>query len=315
MDNTTIITVLIAFIASAILAPIIIPLLVKIKVGQVVRDDGPKTHLGKKGTPTMGGIIFLVPFTIVSLFFIKDNHNTIPVLILTVGFGIIGFIDDYIKVVLKRSKGLSVVQKLIGQIIITGVFVYYITCISNISLAMKIPFFEGAYIDLGMLNIPLVFIVVLATVNGANFTDGIDGLATSVTIPIAAYFGIVAFGSGSGISPIIGAMIGALMGFLLHNAFPAKIFMGDTGSLALGGFVVAIAYIEQMPLFILIACIIYVIELLSVVIQVTYFKISKGKRVFKMAPIHHHFELCGYSETRIVTMFTIITIISCLLLL
>ena len=315
MDNSFVITILCGFAMSIIIAPICIPFLRKIKAGQTVRDDGPKTHLAKAGTTTMGGVIFLLPLIIVSLFYVKDYPNIIPILILTVGFGVIGFIDDFIKIVLKRSKGLSAVQKLIGQIIVTGMFAYWMLEQTSISLSMTVPFTNGFQLDFGFFNIPLMFIVVLATTNGANFTDGVDGLASSVTVAIAAFFAIVSMQLGSGAEPIIGVLIGGLLGFLLFNVYPAKIFMGDTGSLALGGFVAATAYVLQMPLFILLIAVVYTVELLSVVIQVSYFKITKGKRIFKMAPIHHHFELCGWSETRIVAVFTIVTVIVGIILL
>ncbi len=306
------IPVIIAFGISTLLGPIIIPILRKIKVGQTVRDDGPQTHLKKSGTPTMGGILFLTSVVITSLLYVKEFPMIIPVLFVTLGFGLIGFLDDYIKVVLKRSKGLSALHKLIGQIVVTGIFAYYITEYAKIDLAMKIPFFPNYTMDFGFLNIPVLFIVVLATVNGINFTDGLDGLASSVTIMVATFFSVVAIGTASGLEPITCAVVGALLGFLLFNVYPASVFMGDTGSLALGGFVAATAYMLQMPLFILIVGFIYAAELLSVVIQVSYFKISGGKRIFKMAPIHHHFELCGWSETRIVAVFSIITAILCL---
>ncbi len=312
MNINSTIPVIIAFGISTLLGPIIIPILRKIKVGQTVRDDGPSTHLKKSGTPTMGGILFLTSVVITSLLYVKEYPMIIPVLFVTLGFGLIGFLDDYIKVVLKRSKGLSAFHKLIGQIVVTGIFAYYITKYAQIDLAMMIPFFPEYTMDFGIFNIPILFIVVLATVNGINFTDGLDGLASSVTIMVATFFSVVAIGTSSGLEPITCAVVGALLGFLLFNVYPASVFMGDTGSLALGGFVASIAYMLQMPLFILIVGFIYAVELLSVVIQVSYFKLSGGKRIFKMAPIHHHFELCGWSETRIVAVFSIITAILCL---
>ena len=232
-------------------------------------------------------------------------------LLMTVGFGIVGFIDDYIKVVLKRAMGLTAPQKLSLQFIVTGAFAFYMIRIAGVSLDLILPFTHGRTVDIGWLSIPLLFIAVLGTVNGANFTDGLDGLASSVTCAIAAFFGIAAITAGKGVAVCALALIGALLGFLLYNVHPASVFMGDTGSLALGGFVVAMAYMLQMPVFILIVAFIYFAEVLSVMIQVGYFKISGGKRVFKMAPIHHHFELCGWSETKVVAVFTIITIMLC----
>ena len=317
MINETILAIIIAFAVSAILCPIVIPFLHKLKFGQQVREDGPQAHLKKQGTPTMGGLVFLTAVVITSLLYIRDYPRIIPVLFMTVGFGVIGFLDDYIKIVMKRSEGLNPVQKLIGQFIITGIFVYYLVCSDEVGTSMLVPFtggFEhGIYLDLGFLFIPFVFFVVLGTDNGVNFTDGLDGLCTSVTILVATFLTIISIGENSGISPITGAVVGSLLGFLLFNVYPAKVFMGDTGSLALGGFVASAAYMMRLPLFIPIIGLIYLVEVLSVIIQVTYFKKTGGKRIFKMAPIHHHFELCGWSETRVVAVFSIITAILCLI--
>jgi len=313
MDYTILIPVLIAFVISMGLSPFMIPYLRKLKVGQMVRDDGPQSHLKKSGTPTMGGIIILSSVVITALIYVRDYPRVIPILFMTLGFGLVGFCDDYIKVVLKRSMGLRAWQKLLLQILITSIFAYYIVHIAGIELVMRIPFCGGKYIDAGILSIPILFVAVLGTVNGSNFTDGLDGLASSVTVIIASFFSVVAIGMQSGIEPITLAVIGALLGFLLFNVYPAKIFMGDTGSLALGGFVVATAYMLQMPLYILIVAFIYLLEVVSVMLQVGYFKMSGGKRIFKMAPIHHHFELCGWSETRVVAVFTIATALLCLI--
>lgn len=307
------IPIIIAFIISVVLGPVIIPFLRKLKFGQTVRDDGPQSHLKKNGTPTMGGIIFLISVILTSCIYMKDYPEIIPILFVTVGFGVIGFLDDYIKIVLKRSEGLTPSQKMLGQILVTAVFAIYMYKFSGISMEMIIPFFPGKTLDLGGLTIPVMFLAIIGTVNGVNFTDGLDGLATSVTIMVAVFFGVVALGRGSGVWPIACAVIGALLGFLLFNVYPASVFMGDTGSLALGGFVAAIAYMLQLPMFILIVGLIYWIEILSVIIQVGYFKISHGKRIFRMAPIHHHFELGGWSETRVVAVFTIVTAILCLI--
>jgi phospho-N-acetylmuramoyl-pentapeptide-transferase len=307
------IPVIIAFALSVALGPVIIPFLRKLKFGQTVRDDGPQSHLKKNGTPTMGGIIFLISVIVTSCIYMKDYPQIIPILFVTVGYGVIGFLDDYIKIVLKRSEGLTPSQKMFGQIIVTGVFAVYMYKFSGISLEMIVPFFPNVTLDLGFLTIPVMFLAIIGTVNGVNFTDGLDGLATSVTIMVAVFFGVVALGVKSDVWPIACAVIGALLGFLLFNVHPASVFMGDTGSLALGGFVAAIAYMLQMPIFILIVGLIYWIEILSVIIQVGYFKISHGKRIFRMAPIHHHFELGGWSETKVVAVFTIVTAMLCLI--
>jgi len=295
-----------------VLCPILIPLLKRMKFGQFVRDDGPKAHLKKSGTPTMGGIIILLSISITCLFYIKDNKEILPVLFATLGFGIIGFLDDYIKVVMKRSMGLRAWQKLLGQILVTAVFGYYLVNYVEDATLMLIPFSGGKYMDISYLFIPMLFIVVLGTVNGSNFTDGLDGLEASVTVLIATFFTVVSIGLKSGITPICGTVAGSLMAFLLYNVYPAKVFMGDTGSLALGGFVASAAYMLRMPLFILLVANVYLVEVISVILQVGYFKLTGGKRLFKMAPIHHHFELKGWSETRIVAAFSIITTILCL---
>ena len=316
MINETILAIIIAFAISAILCPIVIPFLHKLKFGQQVREDGPQAHLKKQGTPTMGGLVFLTAVVITSLLYIRDYPRIIPVLFMTVGFGVIGFLDDYIKIVMKRSEGLNPVQKLIGQFIITGIFVYYLVCSGEVDTSMLVPFtggFEhGLYLNLGFLFIPFVFFVVLGTDNGVNFTDGLDGLCTSVTILVATFLTIISIGENSGISPITGAVVGSLLGFLLFNVYPAKVFMGDTGSLALGGFVSASAFMMQIPLFIPIIGLIYLVEVLSVIMQVSYFKATHGKRIFRMAPIHHQFELGGWSETRVVAVFSIVTALLCL---
>jgi phospho-N-acetylmuramoyl-pentapeptide-transferase len=316
MIHETILAIIIAFAISALLCPIIIPFLHKLKFGQQVRDDGPQSHLKKQGTPTMGGLIILSSIIITSLFYIPSYPKIIPVLFMTAGFGIIGFLDDYIKIILKRSEGLTPLQKLAGQIVITGIFAWYVLNSGEVGTDMLIPFtggFEdGEFLSLGILFVPALFFVTLGTDNGVNFTDGLDGLCTSVTILVATFLTIVAIGEDMGISPITGAVVGSLLGFLLFNVYPAKVFMGDTGSLALGGFVASAAYMMRLPLFIPIIGLIYLVEVLSVIIQVTYFKKTGGKRIFKMAPIHHHFELCGWSETRVVAVFSIVTAILCM---
>ena len=313
MDFQVVIPVLISFGISAILGPVVIPFLKKLKMGQTERVEGVQSHLKKAGTPTMGGVMFLVSTVITALFYVKDYPKIIPVLFLTLGFGLIGFLDDYLKVVLRRSDGLLAWQKLLLQVVVTGIFTFYILNYTDISLTMRIPFGSGHYLDLGWLAVPLLFFAVIGTVNGVNFTDGVDGLASSVTLIVAVFFTVVSIGLKSGIEPFTCAVVGGLMGFLLYNVYPAKVFMGDTGSLALGGFVAGCAYMMQMPLFILIVGLIYLVDVLSVMIQVTYFKATHGKRIFRMTPIHHHFELGGWSETRVVAVFSIITAIMCLI--
>ena len=312
MDYKIIIPVLIAFALSVIMGPVIIPILRKLKMGQTERVEGVQSHLKKAGTPTMGGVIILGSIVLTSVIYIKDYPKIIPILFVTLGFGLIGFLDDYLKVVMKRSDGLFPKQKMGLQILVTAVFAFYLVK-TETPMGWLIPFTGGEYLDWGWLSIPFLFIVVIGTVNGVNFTDGLDGLASSVTVLVATFFTVVAIGTKSGIEPITCAVVGALLGFLLFNVYPASVFMGDTGSLALGGFVASTAYMLQMPFFIAIVGLIYLVEVLSVMIQVTYFKKTGGKRIFKMAPIHHHFELCGWAETKVVAVFSIITAILCLI--
>ena len=280
MTYEIVIPVIIAFAISALLGPVVIPFLRKLKVGQTERKE-LESHLKKNGTPTMGGIMILASIIITSLFYVKDYPKIIPILFMTVGFGVIGFLDDYLKVVLRRSDGLLAWQKMILQIIVTGVFAVYMVKYSGVALTMLIPFSGGKYLDLGWLAIPVLFFAVVGTVNGTNFTDGLDGLASSVTIMVATFFSVVAIGTNAGIAPITCAVVGALLGFLLFNVYPASVFMGDTGSLALGGFVVSTAYMMQMPLFILIVGLIYLVEVLSVIIQVTYLR-KQAENVFSV---------------------------------
>lgn len=313
MKSDILLPIIISFAISVSLCPIIIPFLKRLKFGQPVREEGPKDHLKKSGTPVMGGLIFLISVSITSLLYLKDYPKVAPILFVTLGFGFIGFLDDFIKVVMKNPKGLLPSQKMLGQVLVTAIFAYYMINFSGVSITALIPFSDGKYWDMGILFIPIFFFISLGTVNGANFTDGLDGLAASVTMLIGVFFTMVAIMTGIGITPITGAIVGSLMGFLLFNVYPAKVFMGDTGSLALGGFVLSTAYMMQLPLFIALVALVYLVEVASVILQVSYFKLTKGKRIFKMAPIHHHFELCGWSETRVVAVFSIITAVLCMI--
>ena len=305
--------VIISFLISVVFCPILIPFLRKLKFGQTEREEGPQSHLKKNGTPTMGGLVILASILLTSLIYIGKFTDILPVLFMTLGFGLIGFLDDYIKVVKKRSLGLTPLQKMALQFIVTGVFIYYYFKIAGLDTSIKIPFVSGdGFVMPTWLFIIFVFIVVLGTVNGVNFTDGLDGLASGVTVIVATFFTIAALSLNPSMTPITGAVVGSLLGFLLFNTYPARVFMGDTGSLALGGFVSSIALMLHMPLFIVIIGLIYLVEVLSVILQVGYFKLTHGKRIFKMAPIHHHFELCGYSETQVVAAFSIVTALLCL---
>ncbi|MBQ5675418.1 MAG: phospho-N-acetylmuramoyl-pentapeptide-transferase [Lachnospiraceae bacterium] len=303
---------------SAFLCPVIIPFLQKLKFGQVIRDEGPEAHMKKSGTPTMGGVIFIISVIVTSLFYIKEYPMILPVAFATLGFGIVGFLDDYIKVVKKRNLGLTEIQKLAGQLVVTGVFLFYMMNYTEVGTKLLIPFTGGVengfYLELpGWLFILFMICVFLGTTNGTNFTDGLDGLLSSVTVLVAVFLTVVSIGINSGLSPITAAVAGSLLGFLLFNVYPARVFMGDTGSLALGGFVASAASMMNLQIFIVIFGLIYLVEVLSVIIQVTYFKMTGGKRIFKMAPLHHHYELCGWPETKVVAIFSIVTAILCLI--
>ncbi len=305
--------IIIAFIVNVILCPIIIPVLHRFKFGQPIREEGPKSHLKKQGTPTMGGVMILISFIAASIFFLKGNYDACVVVLITVGYGIVGFIDDYLKIVKKQNEGLKPLQKIIFQLIVTVLFYIYITRYTDIGTEILIPFTNGYTIDLGWLYGPFMFFVMVGTVNSVNLTDGLDGLASGVTALVATFFTYVAYASGAfGLMPVCGAAIGSLLGFLVFNSHPAKVFMGDTGSLALGGFVASIAMITRMPVILIIVGFIYVCESLSVIIQVTYFKATHGKRIFRMAPIHHHFEEGGMAGIKVVQLFWIATALLCL---
>ncbi|MDD6667814.1 MAG: phospho-N-acetylmuramoyl-pentapeptide-transferase [Lachnospiraceae bacterium] len=297
-----------SFAIGLVCLPFLIRFLNKEKVDQTERSY-IKSHEKKNGTPTMGGIAILLAVTISSIVYSFTNPKIIPVLILTLGFGLIGFIDDFMKVILHRVDGLKAWQKLLLQIVVTAIFAYYITHFSHVSLDLMIPFTGGNKVNIGWAAIPILFFAVIGTVNGTNFTDGLDGLASTVTLVVAFFFAAASVRLNGSVEVMGLIMAGALMAFLCFNCHPAKVFMGDTGSLALGGFVAGMAYMMQMPLFILIVGFIYLIEVLSVIIQVTYFKATHGKRIFRMTPIHHHFELGGWSETKVVTIFGVVTVL------
>lgn len=308
------ITILIGFVASAILGPIFIPVLIKMKFGQSIREIGPKWHEKKSGTPTMGGIIFILSLVITVLATYKYmNAKSYLVLFCAIGFGLVGFLDDFIKVVLKRNLGLRAWQKLALQIIISLIFVFVGLEKGLISVIIDIPFTEFTW-DMGWFYVPFAIFVLLAVVNGVNLTDGIDGLATSVTVVVMLFFALVssALPDGLSVSLLCFGLVGALLGFLIFNKNPAKVFMGDTGSLMLGGTVGALALIIGNPFILILVGIIYFIETLSVMMQVASFKLT-GKRIFKMSPIHHHFEMCGWNERKIVMVFTLVTVAFCIL--
>ena len=312
--KTAIIAIFIAFAANIFICPLFIPFLHRLKFGQNVRDDGPQTHLKKAGTPTMGGLAILSSFIISSLFFLKGNNEAVLLVLTTIGFGFIGFMDDYTKVVKKRSLGLTPMQKIIMQLIVSCAFLFFLMKMDNPADSykmIKIPFFGFSW-DMGILFYPFAVIFLIGFDNAVNLTDGLDGLASGVTALVATFFIFASQAAGSGILPITGAAVGSLMGFLIFNTYPAKVMMGDTGALALGGFVAAAAIMLKSPLFLALVGFIYVAEAASVIIQVLYFKATKGKRFFKMAPLHHHYEVKGASETTVVSVFYIVTAMLCL---
>lgn len=312
MFGKVLVPLLCAFGIGVCMAPFVIEALRKKKMDQTERKE-LESHQKKMGTPTMGGVIIMSAFLLsgaVSAYFFP---KILPVMILSVGFGLIGFLDDFLKVILRRSDGLIAWQKMLLQIVVTSVFLLYMLHVSNVDLLMRIPFTGGKMWDIGWLAYPLLYFVVIGTVNGTNFTDGVDGLATTVTIVVCGFFILAALLIEDGVTPAAAAMCGALLAFLCYNCYPAKIFMGDTGSLALGGFVAGMAYMMHLPLFIPIVGFIYLIEVISVILQVGYFKLTHGKRIFRMAPIHHHYELGGWSEVKVVTVFSVVTLLLCLI--
>ena len=310
--KSSIFAVMVSFILEIVFGSMLIPFLRKLKFGQYERKDGVDSHLQKEGTPTMGGISILASLIITSMIFSPGNKQVLAILLVTLGFGIIGFWDDFVKVVKKRNLGLRAWQKIVLQAGIAIAFAYYVMNNFNIGTSIIIPFTNKLEIDLGMWFIPFSVIVIIGSVNAVNLTDGLDGLAAGITALVGTFFATITLIVASDLTPMTCTIIGSLLGFLLFNAHPAKIFMGDTGSLALGGFLASLAIMLKMPLFLVIVGIIYVSEAVSVILQVGYYKLTK-KRIFRMAPIHHHFELSGLKETKVVAIFFIITAIACLI--
>ncbi len=309
IDPKIVMAIVISFIVASILGPIIIPLLHKLKFGQNIRQEGPKSHLKKAGTPTIGGLIFIFA-TIITMFVMVGNPTDEAMIALYsfVGFGFVGFLDDLLKIIKKKNEGLTSGQKMILLLIVSGFLTWY--AYKYIGTSINIPFLNGK-INLGLFYIPFAMFYFAGVTNAVNLTDGLDGLATSVTVLVTTFLGIISYNLGHiSLAIFCVALAGALLAFLRFNAFPARVFMGDTGSLALGGAVAMVALILKMPLILVLIGIIYVIETLSVILQVASFKLT-GKRIFKMAPIHHHFEQLGWSETKIVSVFSIITVVFC----
>ena len=301
-----------AFAVCAILGPVLIPFLHKLKFGQSIRDVGPASHMKKSGTPTMGGLMMLAAVCAALLWLPEMTAALAIALLLTLGHAVIGFIDDYIKVVMKRNLGLTTKQKFLLQFILAGAYVYYAEQhIQNTQLWLPVA---NCSIDLGWGYYVLAFLLLVGTTNAVNLTDGLDGLASFVTLPVMAAFGFIAVKSGL---PELGcfaaSLFGACAGFLLFNHYPAKVFMGDTGSLALGGGVAALALLTKTELLLVLIGGVYVAEAASVIIQVAYFRLTHGRRIFRMSPLHHHFELGGWKETKVVAVFAAASAALCLL--
>ena len=291
------------------LGPITIPILRRLKFGQNIRKEGPQSHLKKAGTPTMGGVIFILSTTITMILMrFNPTDEAMIALYSFIAFGFIGFLDDMLKIVKKESEGLKAWQKMLLLLIFStaiAIYGYY-----NLGTNLKVPFI-GTEIPLGILYIPFVIVYYASATNAVNLTDGLDGLASTVTVLVLTFFTVVAFTMKQESIAIFSiALTGGLLGFLKYNAYPAKVFMGDTGSLALGGAIATIALVLELPIILFIVGGIYVIETISVILQVGSYKL-RGKRLFKMAPIHHHFEQVGWNETKIVTVFAVITVLLC----
>ena len=310
--------IVIAAVITGLLGYFMVPFLHKIKFGQTIREVGPSWHKNKQGTPTMGGLMFIIGSSVaavicIAFLWLNGGAETQLMLVkvmagalMAVGFGIVGFLDDYISIKKHRNLGLTEIQKLILQFIIVGAYLLSVALAGGTTETV-IPFLGS--VDLGFFYYILAAVFIVGMVNAVNFTDGIDGLNTSVTLVVALVFSVIAMLLNRvGLSLYAAAIVGAMIGFLFWNANPAKVFMGDTGSLFLGGAVCALAFGVDMPILLILIGIIYIVEILSVVLQVTYFKISHGKRIFKMAPIHHHFEMCGWNENKICFVFSGVTL-------
>lgn len=315
--RTALIVCAVAFVVTAAIGPSVIRYLRKMKFGQKILEIGPKWHMNKQNIPTMGGFMFIIGIAAAvlagNLLLGGLEIASVAVLGLAAAYGAVGLVDDYAKIKKKENAGLSPKQKLVLQILVAAVFILVLFLQSDGLPVLWIPFTDIALPLPWPLYIIFAAFVIVGADNAVNLTDGIDGLAAGVTLPVAIFFvfvGIVR--QDAGVMIFAAALAGGLAAFLIYNFNPAKVFMGDTGSLFLGGAVAGLAFACEMPLILLLVGLIYIIETLSVILQVTYFKVSGGKRLFKMAPIHHHFELCGWSETRVVAVFSIITALLCL---
>lgn len=306
MENTILI-ILISLVLTLILGKIIIPILRSSHIGQNIREEGPKSHYGKAGTPTMGGIIFLISALVLTLIFVPFSMKTFILLLSTFGFGAIGFIDDFRKLVLKRSLGLTAKQKIILQVLISFIIAVLCFIYQNDTITkLWIPFTD-IRLNVSILGIPIMMFIMIGTSNAVNLTDGLDGLSSQVSVPV--FLTLIILSQNIEDKLFASIMLGGVLGFLFYNSNPASVFMGDTGSMAIGGAVVGLAINMGMPIFLIILGGVYVAESLSVIIQVASYKFRNKKRIFLMTPIHHHYELKGYKEPKIVTGFTIVSVI------
>lgn len=312
--NIQMVVGILSFVITVILSVIIIPYLKKLKIGQVVRANGPQSHLEKSGTPTMGGIMMLIAILLMLIIFAFKYHILILPIVLIAGFGFVGFIDDRKKLVEHSSDGISAKMKMFLLFVFSAIFIVLYLTVFNLGTELIIPFLDLPFsLNVGIFVL-FTMLVLLGTSNAINLTDGLDGLSSGVVAIVMTFFTLIACKNGDVPMIILGAAtVGATLGFLIFNIKPAKVFMGDTGSLALGAAIASSAIIMKMPIYLLIVALIPVIETLSVAMQVIYFKISKGKRLFKMAPIHHHLELSGMKETNVVVLFWSITAILCVI--
>lgn len=303
----------VSFLITIVLSMIIIPILRRLKVGQIERNDGPTSHLQKQGTPTMGGIIIAITIILIGIIVALKVKTVIPLILVSLGFGLVGCVDDRTKLKYQNTKGISPTTKMLGLLIISVIYALFLANNDNIGTETLIPILN-IYIKIPILiYMPFAICVMLATTNAINLTDGIDGLSSSVSMIIISCLTVIGILKGETEIALFGSIVsGACLGFLLFNLHPAKVFMGDTGSLLLGGVIVSMALYLKMPLLLLIIAIIPVLETLSVIIQVTYFR-KTGKRVFKMAPVHHHFELNGWKESTVVSVFSLITLVACII--
>lgn len=311
---------IVSFVVTAVVGKLLIPALVRLKAGQSIKEIGPTWHMSKQGTPTMGGLMFIIGIGVAILIFgwsgmLEGDFTHLYVYLFALVFGVIGYIDDYEKVKHHQNTGLTSIQKFLLQLAAAIVFLCLMRYEGMLSPNLYIPFFHTHIVMNWVVYLIFAAFVIVGTVNAVNITDGVDGLSSSVTVPVAAFFAILGYvWSGyTQLGVFGGAMVGGLFGFLLYNRYPAKVFMGDTGSLFLGGAVAALAFAYDMPLILLLVGIVYICETMSDIIQVAYFKLTHGKRVFKMAPLHHHFEMCGWNEKKVVAVFTTVSLIFCVL--